>query len=71
MALLDSLLGNEAKRFVKRKDSDAGEAGLTKAFLGYISIYLFILFFFLSQNVYMDIWVYIIVSLNIFIFICN
>ncbi|KAM5582682.1 nucleotide-sugar uncharacterized transporter 2 [Rosa sericea] len=27
MALLDSLLGNEAKRFVKRKDSDAGEAG--------------------------------------------
>lgn len=29
MGLLDSLVGNEVKKFVKRKDSDAGEAGLT------------------------------------------
>uniref|UniRef100_A0A6N2NB47 Sugar phosphate transporter domain-containing protein n=1 Tax=Salix viminalis TaxID=40686 RepID=A0A6N2NB47_SALVM len=27
MGLLDSLLGNNARRFIKRKDSDAGEAG--------------------------------------------
>ena len=27
MGLLGSLLGNNARRFIKRKDSDAGEAG--------------------------------------------
>jgi hypothetical protein len=27
MGLLDSLLGNNARKFIKRKDSDAGEAG--------------------------------------------
>ncbi|CAN0875298.1 Nucleotide-sugar uncharacterized transporter 2 [Linum grandiflorum] len=27
MALMDSLLGNEGRRFIKRKDSDAGETG--------------------------------------------
>lgn len=27
MGLLDSLFGNGGRRFIKRKDSDAGEAG--------------------------------------------
>jgi hypothetical protein len=27
MGLLDSLLGTNARKFIKRKDSDAGEAG--------------------------------------------
>jgi len=39
MGLLDSLLGDERK-FIKRKDSDAGETGFVSEFLSSYFIYI-------------------------------
>lgn len=39
MGLFDSLLGGEGKKFIKRKDSDAGEAGSYSLNPHYLFIY--------------------------------
>ena len=41
MGWFDSLLGADERKFIKRKDSDAGEAGLSES-LNYIVIFMFV-----------------------------
>lgn len=55
MGLWDSLVGNEVKMFLKRKDSDAGEAGLKNLNAHYSQLhhkyiyFIYILYFFCDR----------------------
>lgn len=64
MGLVDSLFGKDARKFLKRKDSDAAEAGESLIIIIFHFLFAFFLFYIFSEIQRLKKWCFILLTLN-------